>query len=87
MLLADDTDIIREAIRRILEADWLVTRQAVGLFLCPAFVTFDPDGRAVVLELSKNTKANQVRIALPPGNRLSSFLFQRPGDGPRNCQQ
>ena len=35
---------------------------------------FDPDGRAV-LELAKNTRANQVRIALPPGGGLSCFPF------------
>ena len=35
---------------------------------------FDPDGRAV-LELAKDTKAAQVRIALPPGGGLSSFPF------------
>src|SRR5260370_9761536 len=33
---------------------------------------FDPDGRAV-LELAKNSKANHVRIAMPPGGDPSCF--------------
>jgi len=35
---------------------------------------FDPDGRAV-LGLAKNTKASQVRIAMPPGGDPSCFPF------------
>jgi hypothetical protein len=35
---------------------------------------FDPDGRAV-LELAKDTKVGQVRIALPPGGGPSCFPF------------
>lgn len=40
-------------------------------FLSPFF---DPDGRAV-LKLAKDTKAGQLRIALPPGRGLSCFPF------------
>ena len=36
---------------------------------------FDPDGRAV-LEIAKDTKADLVRIALPPGGGLSCFPFR-----------
>jgi len=35
---------------------------------------FDPDGRAV-LELAQNSKANHVRIAMPPGGDPSCFPF------------